>query len=165
MIHDDIVSKLTKWMTEFVEVPNPKLGNFPPCPYARQARINNKIEIVYSPHDVIPATVEQHLSKLEDKDVIIVYFDHKMIRPDALAELVQAYNENFLMPRNYVALEDHPDAVEYVNGVHMNFGECGLLIVSKLDKLNEASDKIRVKGYYDNWSQEELDSVVTWRYK
>jgi hypothetical protein len=165
MNNTEIVEKLTKWMTAFVEVPNPKLGNWPPCPYARQARINDKIEIIYSPHDIIPSTVEQNLNKLEDKDAFIVYFDHKMIQPDALAELVKVYNESFLMPRNYVALEDHPDCVEYVNGVKMNFGECGLLIVSKLDKLNEASDKIRDKGYYKHWSQEELDSVVSWRYK
>jgi hypothetical protein len=31
--------------------------------------------------------------------------------------------------------------------------------------LNNASDKIREKGYYEHWSQEELDSVVSWRYK
>ena len=165
MNHDYIVEKLTAWMKEFVEIPNSLLGNWPPCPYARQARINNKIEIVYSGHDVIPATVEENLSKLEDKDVIIVYFDHKMIQPDALTELVKVYNEGFLMPRNYVALEDHPDSVEYVNNVKMNFGECGLLIVSKLDMLNDASDKIREKDYYKHWSQEELDTVVSWRYK
>ena len=152
-------------MINFVEVPNPKLGDWAPCPYARQARLNNKIEIVYSPHDIIPAIVEQNLHKLEDKDVVIVYFDHKMIQPDALTELVRVYNDSFLMPRNYVALEDHPDLDEYVNGVKMNFGECGLLIVSNLDKLNEASDKIRKKDYYKHWSQEELDSVVSWRYK
>lgn len=165
MNHNYIIEKLTSWMQGFVEVPNNLLGNWPPCPYARQARINNKIEIVYSPHDIIPATVEQHLSKLEDKDVVIVYFDHTMIQSDALAELVKIYNESFLIPRNYVALEDHPNSVEYINGVQMNFGECGLLIVSKLDKLNEASDKLREKGYYKHWSNEELDSVVTWRYK
>jgi hypothetical protein len=165
MNNDEIVENLIKWMKEFVETPNFLLGNWPPCPYARQARINNKIEIVYSSHDVIPATVEQNLHKLEDKDAIVVYFDHKMIQPDALAELVKVYNESFLMPRNYVALEDHPDCVEYVNGVKMNFGECGLLIVSKLDMLNDASDKLREKDYYKHWNQEELDSVVSWRYK
>lgn len=165
MNNDEIVENLIKWMKEFVETPNFLLGNWPPCPYARQARINNKIEIVYSSHDVIPATVEQNLHKLEDKDAIVVYFDHKMIQPDALAELVKVYNESFLMPRNYVALEDHPDYVEYVNGVKMNFGECGLLIVSKLDILNDAGNKLQEKGYYKHWSQEELDSVVSWRYK
>lgn len=165
MNHEDIVAKLTKWMTDFVEVPNPKLGDWAPCPYARQARVNNKIEIVYSSHDILPATVEKMLPILEQKDVVIIYFDHKMISPDALTELVTVYNKNFLIPRNYVVLEDHPNIPEYINGVCMNFGECGLLVLQKLDKLNNASDILREKDYYKNWTQEDLDTVVTWRYK
>jgi hypothetical protein len=47
----------------------------------------------------------------------------------------------------------------------MNFGECGLLIVQKLDKLNNASDQLKAKGYYSVWNQQDLDSVVSWRYK
>ena len=66
---------------------------------------------------------------------------------------------------NYVILEDHPDAIEYINGVTMNFGHCGLLLVSKLDMLNTASNQLKSKGYYDHWSQENLDEVVTWRFK
>lgn len=165
MNHEEIVKNLTKWMTEFVEVPNTKLGDWAPCPFARQARINNKTEIVYSPHDILPSTVEKILPLLEEKEVVIVYFDHKMIRPDALAELVAVYNKEFLMQRNYVILEDHPDTPEFINEVRMNFGECGLLIVQKLDKLNKASDQLREKGYYNHWQQHDLDSVVSWRYK
>ena len=69
------------------------------------------------------------------------------------------------MPMNYVILEDHPNIVENINGVCMNFGECGLMVLQKLDKLNNASDQLREKGYYKHWSQEDLDSVVSWRYK
>lgn len=69
------------------------------------------------------------------------------------------------MNENYVILEDHPFSPEYINGVNMNFGACGLLILQKLDKLNKASDQLREKGYYDVWSKGDLDEVVTWRYK
>jgi hypothetical protein len=69
------------------------------------------------------------------------------------------------MTKNYVILEDHPHSPEYVNGVHMNFGKCGLLIIQKLDKLNNATDQLREKGYYTHWSQKDLDSVVSWRTK
>jgi hypothetical protein len=70
-----------------------------------------------------------------------------------------------LMPINYVILEDHPDSPEYINEVNMNFGECGLLVIQKLDKLNKASEQLKEKGYYDVWSQQDLDDVVSWRYK
>jgi hypothetical protein len=69
------------------------------------------------------------------------------------------------MANNYVILEDHPDAPEFVNGVRMNFGYCGLLVLQKLDKINTASDQLRVKGYYDHWNTAALDQVVNWRYE
>lgn len=160
----EIVEKLTKWMTEFVEAPNSKLGNWPPCPYARQARVNNKISIKFSTVEEFDEVVRESFETLEDKEVVVICFDHRTVNPDYLKNLVEDMN-HVLMPMNYVILEDHPDSLEYVNGVNMNFGECGLLVLQKLDKLNKASEQLKEKGYYDTWSQEELDEVVTWRTK
>jgi hypothetical protein len=69
------------------------------------------------------------------------------------------------MTHNYVILEDHPNDEEYVNGVKMNFGLAGLLVVQKLDKLNTASEQLKAKGYYDKWDQAALDQVVSWRHR
>lgn len=157
--------QIIKWMQEFVEVPHPALGNFPPCPYARQARIQNKIEIVHSAHDLLIATIEQSLSLLEEKDVIVIWFDHIQISADNLSSLIDTYNKDLLMPRNYVVLEDHPNNPEVLNGVKMNFGQCGLLLLSKLDVLNNASNALCSKGYYDHWPKENLDYVVNWRFR
>lgn len=162
MNEKDITEKLQKWMTEFVEVPNLKLGNWPPCPYARQARISNKVGILFSDIADIADTISKSLELLESKEVVVICFDHTLIEATELQQLVEGTNKR-LMLNNYVILEDHPDATEYVNGVHMNFGECGLLVIQRLDKLNKASDQLKEKGYYDVWSQAELDEVVTWR--
>ena len=94
---------------------------------------------------------------------MIVCFDHTKISAQELEKLIKVYNQQVLMARNYVILEDHPDAVELVNGVHMNFGHCGLLVIQRLDKLTTASEQLKSKGYYNTWSQSELDQVVTWR--
>ena len=67
----EIVGKLTKWMTEFVEMPNNKLGNWPPCPYARQARVNNKIAIKFSTVDEFTDVVRESFETLEDKEVVV----------------------------------------------------------------------------------------------
>lgn len=162
MNEKDITEKLQKWMTEFVEVPNLKLGNWPPCPYARQARISNKVGILFSDIADIVDTISKSLELLESKEVVVICFDHTLIEATELRQLVEGINKQ-LMLNNYVILEDHPDATEYVNGVHMNFGECGLLVIQRLDKLNKASEQLKEKGYYDVWSKSELDEVVTWR--
>ena len=43
-----IIDSITAWMENFVEVPHPTFGNQPPCPYARQFRLKNKIKIINS---------------------------------------------------------------------------------------------------------------------
>jgi hypothetical protein len=160
----EIVEELNKWMIDFVEAPNQNLGGFPPCPYAKQARINNKIGIVFStPHEFMNA-VRESLNTLEIKEVVVICFDHEMIDPSSLKTWVNDTND-FLMPMDYVILEDHPDDIEYVNGVKMNFGKCGLLVIQKLSKINAASEQLRSKGYYHHWNKEALDEVVTWRYE
>ena len=118
----NLKNKLTEWITSFVEVPNAKLGNFAPCPYARAARVNNQIEIIES---------------------------------DA--------NDLYIASIDCLPLLDNKE-VEYVNSVKMNFSHCGLLIIQKLDKLNNAADKLREQGYYTQWDNVSLDSVVNWRY-
>ena len=79
-------------------------------------------------------------------------------------QITQELN-NTLMKQDIVVLEDHPDLLDTVNGVRMNFDQASLLIIQKLSLLNKASDKLKAKGYYKHWSQDEVDSVVTWRYK
>lgn len=95
--------------------------------------------------------------------MIIICFDHNQIESTAVEQLVSELNQ-ILMPRDYVVLEDHPDRIESLNTVSMNFGKCGLLLVQKLSKLNAASEQLKQKGYYDNWPTESLDYVVSWRH-
>ena len=160
----EITAHLLKWMEEFVETPHPALGNWAPCPYARAARINNKIEICFAETTELLSAVTEKLPLLETQDVVVICFDHTKITTVDLQQWVEATNQQ-LLPTNYVILEDHPDSMEIVNGVCMNFGHCGLLVVQKLDKLNLAADRLKAKDYYNHWSQQELDSVVSWRYK
>ena len=159
---EQIVQDLADWMKDFVEKPNLLLNNWAPCPYARQARIADKIAIIFSDHLKLTSTVEKNLPLLEDKDVFIVCFDHTAISADEISELVKAHNR-LLMKKDVVVLEDHPDSIEMLNGVEMNFGKCGLLLVQKLSKLSIASDQLREKGYYDNWPKENYLDVVAWR--
>jgi hypothetical protein len=161
---DRIKTQLNKWMMEFVEIPNPKLGDWAPCPYAKAARINNQIEIIFSEISNLFIDTMACLPTLESKEVIVICFDHTQINPIVLQELVAGINKT-LMPTNYVVLEDHPNAPEYTNGVKMNFGQCGLFVIQKLDKLNLASQQLKDKGYYHFWDQAALDNVVTWRTK
>jgi len=161
---ETVSEQLRQWMLEFVERPNPALGNWAPCPYARQARVNNRIKIqVVEPH-LLRSAVWDSIQDLDTYEVVVIAFDHTRVKVPVFVADVAAWNQE-LMAQNVVILEDHPDCYEYVAGVRMNFGPAGLLIVQHLDKLNEAADQLRARGYYDSWSAGALANVVEWRYK
>lgn len=164
MNQDQIKQELNQWLTEFVEQNNSALNDWPPCPYARAARMSGLIDIVFADISDLSKVVQERLLTLNTKDVVVVCFDHHNIDPVELQEWVASMN-NMLMPRDYVILDDHPHAPEYVNGIKMNFGHCGLLVIQKLSELNIASDKLRSQGYYNTWSSKALDQVVSWRYR
>lgn len=157
-----IKKQLCLWMSEFVEVPNVALDNWPPCPYARQARINDKIKIVFVEAQGLCKEVHDNLHWLDTFEVIILCFDHKQIDSTLTQAYVKILNST-LMKENIVVLDDHPLSKEYVNGISMNFNACGLLLVQKLNVLNNASDQLKAKGYYKSWNQKELAEVVLWR--
>jgi len=159
-----IKQQLDQWMVEFVEANHSALNNWSPCPYARAARLSGMISTKFATVPELRDVVRESMTTLETKDVVVVCFDHHNISPEYLQEFVADMNK-MLMPLDYVILEDHPDAPEYVNGVKMNFGKCGLLVIQRLSKLNSAADKLKSQGYYDTWDQEALDQVVQWRYE
>ena len=156
----EVTTKLMQWMQDFVEVPNPSLGNWSPCPYARQARLSNNILIKQgtTPYNDCMSLLDYDWSKE------VVVFWYEQFDPKFFVTQINTANQE-LMPKNIVVLEDHPDSDEIISNVKMNFGFCPIIVAQQLDKLNAAADQLRSKGYYDTWSADDLNSIVNWRYK
>lgn len=148
---------IEKWIDEFVSVHNEDYGQIP-CPYARAAQIK------YIKTDNIDLELKKILDCGLLHEVICIYTDTRNYTPDEFHDKVMEWN-NMAMKKDLVALEDHPESVEIINGTKMNFGHCSLILVQRLSKLTAASNTLKKKGYYDNWTQENLDEVVTWREK
>jgi hypothetical protein len=153
-----VESSLLKWMEEFVEKPHPSLGGWPPCPFARQARLSKNIDIRAGTDPFIDCTslVDYDWSK----EVVVFWYDN--IASELFLNLVNRAN-SVLLERDIVALEDHPDADETIAGVKMNFGLCPIIVLQKNSKLNQAADQLKEKGYYHTWTQADVDKIVTWR--
>lgn len=161
MDHQSVTQHLLKWMEDFVENPHPSLGGWPPCPYARQARLTNNIEIRPGTDPYADCLSTQY----DDwsKEVVVFWYDHNSIPAKEFLQDVQRAN-SILLAKDIVALEDHPAAEEIVSNIKMNFGYCAIIVLQKNSKLNQASDQLRTKGYYDTWNQDDIDKIVTWRY-
>lgn len=149
--------EIQKWIDDFVTQPNKLLNGFPPCPYARAALIN------YVETDHVSNELTNILENWKDDvQVVCLYTSTDNYTPEGLQYIIKEFNK-VAMPKDIVALEDHPDDEEDVNGVKMNFGKCIIILVQRLSKINEASHLLKGMGYYDTWSEENLDDVVNWR--
>jgi hypothetical protein len=155
-----VQSALLKWMEEFVEVPHPGLGGWPPCPFARQARLSRNIDIRqgFDPFADCTSIIDYDWSK----EVVVFWYED--IDPGLFLDLVNRAN-SVLLEKDIVALDDHPETEELIAGVKMNFGLCPIIVLQKNSKLNQNADQLREKGYYHTWSQSDIDKIVTWRYK
>jgi hypothetical protein len=164
MLNQETITKaILTWVEDFVEKPHPNLGNWPPCPYARQARMSKNI-LVLRGTDPYHDAIDLAKNYTWDKEIVIYWYDPTNHPAIEFAKKIKQVNTE-TMPLDVVALEDHPYIDETISGVKMNFGVCALMILQQLSKVNAAADQLKTKDYYNHWDQDNLDKIVTWRYK
>ncbi len=161
---------LETWIYNWVSVYNETLQAVP-CPFAKQAYVDNKILIHqvepitgYSAAELIYYNLDQATQNWPtDKEVIVLGCDPAMITAANLENTILECNRFTLIPRGYIALEDHPDAPEIIAGESMNQGSWALVLVQSKEKLDKASAMLERQGYYKSWRQNNIDDVVSWR--
>ena len=151
---------IKQWIIDFVEKPNPLLNNWPPCPYARQARLNHQVDIrpgCYNPIDDIKQV------DMGEFEVVVYVYERERWCANEFNELVETANISYLAQRGLIALADHPDDVETVAGVVMNQGTYAIVFVQDLTKLNHFAKILGKKDFYLNWPDEYLDVLFAGR--
>lgn len=148
------------WVENFVEQPNPALAGWPPCPFARRARVNNLL-------DIRPGRVDPYVdlkdANMDQFDVIAYVYDPADHVGAEFDHMIHAVNQAFLVPRNLIALADHPDCPEIVNGVSMNQGRWAIAFLQDLDKLNAHADQLAERGFYHAWPADYLENLFAHR--
>ena len=97
-------------------------------------------------------------------EAVVVASDNLQIKNTEVHEKVQQMNKDY-KSIDIVMLEDHPESKEYIGGACMNHGSLILIVIQRLSKLNKFSKGLRSTKYFDNWTQENLDDTVTWRFE
>ena len=159
----EVLESILTWMETFVEKPHPSFGNMPPCPYARQFRLQNKISIIEVQTAIWDETRYQMNNWTDEWEAVILASTRREISHGLLSEKILQLNRHF-RAKDLVALEDHPDSVEIIDGVSMNHGSLVLVVIQRLKQLNKFSSHLQKTKYYERWSKENLDEVVSWRF-
>jgi hypothetical protein len=151
---------LLLWITGFVEQPNAQLQGWPPCPYARRARLSGEFEIRQGRVD--PYLDLQQVN-LNEKTVVAYVYDPQDFQGEEFNRLVDQVNQDFLVSRDLLALADHPDSPEIVKGVKFNQGTWAVVFVQSLTKLNEFAKMLAGQGYYKDWPEDYLQGLFAHR--
>ena len=156
---------IREWMISFVEKPHPMLADMPPCPYAKRARLENKVKMRWVSGAEPDSNLWTHIQNTDfDKiDVLILITNSKRWSWKEAYKIRCELNHTF---RNddVVVLEDHPGYDEKIGNVAMSNGRYCLMFAQRRSKLNRFSEILeKTTDYYKNWTQAELDDVVTWR--
>lgn len=156
-----VTHDIEQWIETFVEVPHSLLGNWAPCPYARRARLDRDFEVRMgrNPFEDLVSISYETLNK----SVIIIVYEPEHHPYDQFHRELEWANQSHLLPKNLIALEDHPADPEIVNGICMNQGQYALALVQSLGDLNEKSKLVARKGFYDTWPEDYLKLLFNHR--
>ncbi len=159
---DTVQSDIESWMVNFLEVPHPSLGNWPPCPYARSARLKRSYA-VFLGTDPYYDLKHRGAQGMGDREVIIYAYDPAEWSHEQFSASIAQANTECLLHRDILALEDHPADPEIVNGVCMNQGTYALALVQSLSDLNNKAQLVARKGFYHAWPEEYLQQLFQHR--
>jgi hypothetical protein len=96
-------------------------------------------------------------------DVLALVYDPANFAAAEFEDLVQRANQGFLYPRDLIALPDHPDSPEVVNGVSMNQGTWAIVFVQALTKLDAHARTLADRGFYHSWPEHYLEILFAGR--
>jgi hypothetical protein len=160
---DTAKQDLSDWIINFLDVPQAVLNNVAPCPFAKAALLSNKIKFVIGSDNIVNDMLALNAQwDAEYEGVVLIYPSD--IDAVNFSDSVEYVNNLFYRHSGLLALEDHPQIPETIAELRFNNGKYAVVIVQRAEKLHKASEMLNKRGYYKNWTKEDLDNVVNWRW-
>ncbi len=163
---DEIVSHMIQYLESVLEKPHSIFGGLPICPFAKRARLQNKILYQVLPLRAVELAFNAELMHLIEefytKDchevMLVISPDVAALSVNQVAQLVANLNER-LAPLKLVVFGGHPADDFNVQGVRTRQEPYINLTVQPIKGLRVASRQLKETNYYQNWSLENLQHV------
>jgi hypothetical protein len=153
---------IESWIETFIEVPHLALGGWPPCPYAKKARLERDFDVRVGMDPYFDLVNLAH-DGLGSKSVVIYAYDSAEWNYKQFSYSLKTANENYLLKQDILALEDHPADAEWVNGICMNQGTYALALCQSVADLNNKARQLASRGFYNTWPEDYLTALFQHR--
>jgi hypothetical protein len=159
--HEEIVRELIQYIIDFVERPHPKLGNLPVCPFARKARLENRIrfEVRALTRSAILGLVPLFEAEPELHMVICIHPNKDGMSSEEVRRVVGELNET-LPAMNLMALGAHPEDNFNIDGLYTRREPYPNIQLLRLDIGERAADSLKNTGYYGRWNEDNMRDVT-----
>jgi len=164
-ITEDILS----WSEDFVELPNQHLGNVPTCPYAKKARLDNKVRVVEIDNSKnLLQTIISECKNIKElnKQITVIGCSDLYYSADELNNFIHVLNHVFV-PKDVYLMCFHPDDGEEDEPVTFledtkwyPDNEFLMVLIQPFDELEKASAHLEKIGFYRNWPQDYYEGTV-----
>lgn len=161
-----------KWSNEFLEIPQQKLNGLAPCPYAKQAWIEDKV--TFSIDTGLDGLVNE-VSKFDShKYDIVVWASTVLPEVDYLDGFCDGMNEALAATgKDMHLMVFHPEydaeeaGLEFLvdDGASDTDLEYCMVFIQKLSLLDDASLSLEKSGYYTHFPDDVYNSLVIERRK
>jgi len=162
-----IASDIRKWSNEFLELPNEKLNGLPPCPYAKQAWVDDKVTFS------INTGIEGLIHSIRDFDKhdydIVVWASEELPDMQYLDGLCDGINELMsIAGMDMHLMVFHPDYNAEQAGLDFLVAddvvdeslEYCMVFVQRLSVLDDAALSLEKSGYYLHFPVDVFQSLV-----
>lgn len=160
----EVIQRMVEYMKEFLEKPHQVFRGLPVCPFARKARLDNRI--LYKVHrfastpDVAEMEMIREFCQEQRYEVLLVMHPEKQALTQLqMQEFLEKLNEK-IAAAGLVAFGGHPQQDFQIQGIctrqepYINF------TVQFQQRLKDASDLLlRTTSYYQNWTTDNLRDV------
>ena len=162
-----VEADIRKWSHDFLEVSNKKLNGLPPCPYAKQAWLDDKVS--FSINTGLEGLIKEvTIFELHDYD-IVVWANQYLPNMEYLDGYCDGINEAMsIADKNIHLMVFHPDYDAEEAGLDFLIDEDAtdeglvycMVFVQRLSTLDDAALSLEKSGYYEHFPEEVYKSLV-----
>lgn len=156
----DVIQELVEWQIRVVEKSNPAFSGMPVCPFAKKARVDNKIR-----WEVVRFQVNEPLDRIagllasfdpKAHDTMIIVNPDKTFGDEEFCEWLETVLRPFAQDMGLDMFGGHPDEEWEIAGFKVGW-PFPCLIAGTLEHFGATSVKLMKSRYYDKFSQANLD--------